>query len=103
MEKRFDVFGMCNALIDVQAETPDSVLEALGLAKGSMRLVSDAEQRGLYDRVEAHIVNVEAGGSGANTMIGVAQLGGSACFTSRVGQDLHGERYRQSLEALGVP
>lgn len=102
MEKRFDVFGMCNALFDVQAEVDDEILAELGLHKGIMQLVSADEQRALYARVANRIVNTEAGGSGANTMIGIAQLGGTACFTSRVGPDRHGSDYALSLSALGV-
>lgn len=102
MEKRFDVFGMCNALFDIQAEVADTFLREIGLAPGTMRLVSEEEQRHLYGKVREQIVNTEAGGSGANTMIGIAQLGGTACFTSRVGRDRHGDLYAKSLRDLGV-
>ena len=102
MSKRFDVFGMCNALYDLQAETPDSVLSELSLTKGSMMLISEDEQRDIVPRVYNALVNTAAGGSGANTMIGLAQLGGTACFTSRVGRDNHGQLYRESLTNQGV-
>jgi sugar/nucleoside kinase (ribokinase family) len=102
MQKRYDVFGMCNALFDLQAEVTDSLLETLGVAKGSMTLLSEEEQRGIVPSVYTHIVNTAPGGSGANTMIGIAQLGGTAVFTSRVGPDEHGALYRESLETLGV-
>lgn len=93
---------MCNALYDLQAETPDSVLSELSLAKGSMTLISEEEQREIVPLVYQAIVNTAAGGSGANTMIGVAQLGGTACFTSRVGTDQHGNMYREGLQKQGV-
>lgn len=102
MQKRFDVFGMCNALFDLQAEVSDTLLETLGVEKGTMRLVSAEEQKGLVPAVYTHIVNTQAGGSGANTMIGIAQMGGTTTFTSRVGRDEHGPMYRQSLEQFGV-
>ena len=41
----FDVFGMCNAIYDIQAELDDVLLEELGVAKGSMQLVDDAQQK----------------------------------------------------------
>src|SRR5437667_3957733 len=78
----FDVFGMCNALYDIQAEVPDEILDDLGIEKGSMTLVDEERQRAIVARVYTHIVNTESGGSGANTMLGVALLGGRACFTS---------------------
>jgi sugar/nucleoside kinase (ribokinase family) len=98
----FDVFGMCNAIYDLQAEVEDAVLEELDLQKGSMRLLEAAQQRRIVPRVYTHIVHSEAGGSGANTMFGVALLGGTACFTSRVGSDEHARLYREGLAARGV-
>ena len=98
----FDVFGMCNALFDIQAEVDDSLLIQLGLDKGAMLLVDDRQQRAIVPSVYKHIVNTESGGSGANTMFGVALLGGTACFTSRVGRDEHAELYREGLSNKGV-
>ena len=98
----FDVFGMCNALFDIQAEVGDKTLADLNLVKGSMLLLSHEEQQQIVPRVYTDIVNTEAGGSGANTMIGVALLGGTACYTSRVGNDEHGAMYKDGLAAQGV-
>ncbi|WP_395093677.1 adenosine kinase [Armatimonas sp.] len=102
MQKIFDVFGMCNALFDLQAEVSETILSELGVEKGTMRLVSADEQRALVPAVYTHIVNTQAGGSGANTMIGIAQMGGTTSFTSRVGRDEHGPMYKASLEEFGV-
>jgi sugar/nucleoside kinase (ribokinase family) len=102
MEKRFDVFAMCNALYDLQAEVAEPVLTELSLTKGGMFLLSHAEQRAIVPRVYTDVVNTQAGGSGANTAIGVALLGGTAAFTSRVGADEHGRLYREGLAAAGV-
>ncbi|GAB4452819.1 MAG: adenosine kinase [Armatimonadaceae bacterium] len=102
MEKRFDVFGMCNALFDIQAEVEDATLDELSLDKGGMMLLSHEEQRAIVPRIYDQIVNSEPGGSGANTMIGVALLGGKTCYTSRVGRDEHGREYRGGLETKGV-
>jgi sugar/nucleoside kinase (ribokinase family) len=102
MGKKFNVFGMCNALFDIQAEVNDEQLTALGVSKGAMMLLSDEEQRKIIGNIYTSIVNTESGGSGANTMIGVAQLGGTACLTSRVGRDEHGRLYAEGLSAQGV-
>lgn len=98
----FDVFGMCNALYDIQAEVDDRLLAELGVEKGSMTLVEEDRQRGMVAAVYEHLVNAEPGGSGCNTMIGLAQLGGTASFTSRVGRDEHGELYHLKLSERGV-
>ena len=98
----FDVFTMCNPLFDIQAETPDSLLLSLGFPKGSMSLIELDKQRELVGSITEYIVNTEPGGSGANTAIGIAQLGGTASFTGRVGRDDHGRLYGEGLEQKGV-
>ncbi len=102
MARPYDVFGMCNALFDLQAEVPDEQLLHLGLSKGAMMLISEEQQREIVPKIYSGIVNTEPGGSGANSMIGLAQLGSKAIFTSRVGKDEHGRLYRTGLEKLGV-
>lgn len=102
MDKKYDIFGMCNALYDLQAEVEEPMLRELSLEKGGMFLLSREEQRAIVPRVYTGVVNTEAGGSGANTAIGVALLGGTACFTSRVGRDDHGRLYRDGLTRAGV-
>jgi sugar/nucleoside kinase (ribokinase family) len=99
---RFDVFGMCNALYDIQAEISEEELSELGYAKGGMFLIEQDAQRKIVQRISEKIVHSEPGGSGANTMLGVGLLGGKACYTSRVGNDPHGDLYRNQLAEKGV-
>jgi sugar/nucleoside kinase (ribokinase family) len=94
---KYDVFGMCNALFDIQAEVTDEVLAELGVEKGTMTLIDEEQQRKMVAAVYTSLVNTEPGGSGCNTMIGLAQLGGTACYTSRIGNDEHGALYRDKL------
>lgn len=99
---KFDVYAMCNALMDIQAQVPEALLIELGYAKGAMSLVDAEEQLTLVATIADHVVSRSAGGSGANTAIGVAQLGGTAAYTSHVGDDGIAADYRAGLEALGV-
>ncbi|HLK59382.1 MAG TPA: adenosine kinase [Chthonomonadaceae bacterium] len=98
----YDVFGMCNPLYDIQAEIPESLLQTLGLQKGGMFLIDEEQQQALVAQVYSHIVNAESGGSGANTMIGIALLGGKACYTGKVGRDEHGTLYANKLREKAV-
>ncbi len=98
----FDVFGMCNPLYDIQAEVSDALLVELGVAKGGMFLIEEAQQKEMVARIYEHIVNAESGGSGANTMIGLAMLGGKACYTGKIGDDEHGDLYAGKLTERGV-
>ncbi len=100
--KRFDVFGMCNALFDIQAEISDEQLTELSLPKGAMLLLDLPQQQAIVPRVYTEIVNTAAGGSGANTMATLALLGGTACYTSRIAPDEHGRMYREGLAQNGV-
>lgn len=98
----FDVYGMCNPLFDLQSEVTDQTLAKLGYAKGSTSLVSSEEQRNIVAGVYDTLINAESGGSGANSMIMVALLGGSACYTGCVGTDDHANMYRENLTNKGV-
>jgi sugar/nucleoside kinase (ribokinase family) len=99
---RYDVFGMCNALFDLQAQVEAGILQDLRLRPGGMYLLDADQHAALVSRIRHSIVNEAAGGSGANTMIGIAALGGKACFTSRVGRDDFGPAYIRSLADAGV-
>ena len=103
MEK-FDVYGVCNPLIDLLSHIPDSFLKKRGIEKNIMHLISLEEQQELLLALTAEKLPVEfaAGGSGANSMIGIAQLGGRTAFSGKIGRDEHGKIYREKLEDLGV-
>lgn len=98
----YDVFGMCNALYDIQAEIPDTLLDELGFHKGGMFLIEEEQQRAVVTKIYEHIVNAAPGGSGANTMIGLSLLGSKACYTGKVGDDEHGTLYVDGLKAQQV-
>lgn len=98
----FDVFGMCNPLYDLQAKVSDELVSSLGLEKGGMFLVDEHRQKEIVPAIYEEIVVSAPGGSGANTMTGIAQLGGKACYAGRVGSDPHAELYENGLIAAGV-
>lgn len=99
-----DVYGICNPLIDLLSQVPDDFLQERKLEKNRMYLVPLEQQQTLLMALaaEKHPVEFAAGGSGANTMIGIAQLGGRAAFTGKIGRDEHGRIYREKLEGQGV-
>lgn len=99
---RFDVFTMCNAIFDLQAEISDSLLDELRFVKGSMTLVDHDLQAKIVPRIYDHIVNAEPGGSGANTAQGLGLLGHRSLFMSCIGDDEHGHLYKSGLEKRGI-
>ena len=102
--KKFDVYGVCNPLVDLLSHVPDSFLKKLGIQKNIMHLVTlEQQQELLFALAEEQIAGeIAVGGAGANSMIGISQLGGSSAFSGKIGRDEHGGLYREKLEDLGV-
>ena len=102
MADSYDVFGVGNALVDILALVDDSFVSQQELVKGSMTLVEPARQGALLNDLEGSSLKLRSGGSAANTMIAIAQSGGSGFYTGKVASDSHGEFYRQDLMEAGV-
>jgi sugar/nucleoside kinase (ribokinase family) len=100
MEIRYDVTGIGNAIVDVLAHADDSLLAAHGLAKGHMTLVDAGQAERLYQAMGESAER--SGGSAANTVAGVAGLGGRACFIGKVCDDELGRIFRSDMNAIGV-
>ncbi|TWU07375.1 5-dehydro-2-deoxygluconokinase [Symmachiella macrocystis] len=98
----YDVYGVGNALLDIQARVSDETLLKLDYAKGIMTLVDDATQADVLGELDGHPVNRCAGGSAANTIIGVADLGGTAAYAGKVGADALGEYCLADMRKMGV-
>ena len=97
-----DVYGVGNALVDVQVRVDDDFLARHGLKKGHMELVDAQRQAQVLAALAGHPVNRCSGGSAANTVVGVAELGGRAGYCGKVGDDDLGRFYREDLDSVGV-
>jgi sugar/nucleoside kinase (ribokinase family) len=95
-----DVAAVGNAIVDVLSQATDRLLDELGVVKGAMTLIGAAEAEALYTRVGA--ATECSGGSAANTMVGVALLGGRAGFIGKVRDDQLGGIFRHDIHAVGV-
>ena len=100
--KTNDVIGLGNALMDFLVEVDEEKLAEFGLQKGEMHLVEEAKAREVLAKVESFHFETTPGGSSANTLKGVAVLGGKAILCGKVGMDKHGESYVRDLNELGV-
>lgn len=98
----YDVYGVGNALVDVQAQVPDDFVQRLKLDKGIMTLVDDSAQAEVLALLNGSPLNHCAGGSAANTIVGLAELGGSAAFAGKVAGDEIGDFFLNDLRALGI-
>ncbi len=95
-----DVLAIGDAIVDVIATADDSFLDSEGLPKGSMRLIDAAEATRLYSLMGQ--ARETSGGSAANTMAGLAAMGGRAGFIGQVAKDQLGEIFAHDIRALGV-
>jgi sugar/nucleoside kinase (ribokinase family) len=95
-----DVLAIGDAVVDVIATADDSFLEQEKLVKGSMQVLDAEGARRLYTHM-GH-ARETSGGSAANTMAGVAALGGRAGFVGQVAADQLGEIFAHDIRALGV-
>jgi sugar/nucleoside kinase (ribokinase family) len=100
--KSLDVVGVCNAIVDIFADVSQEDFVPLGFEKGTMRLVDTDEQRRLLSHVQAKAPTMRSGGSVANSLIAVAQLGGKSAICCRLGDDYYGRFYRDECVALGM-
>tara|TARA_R110000787_G_scaffold39882_16_gene99551 strand:- start:880 stop:1875 length:996 start_codon:yes stop_codon:yes gene_type:complete len=99
-DMRYDVIGVGNAIVDVLSPAEESFLSDHGLDKGVMTLIDGARGTELYDAM-GPAVEV-SGGSAANTLAGIASLGGRGAYIGKVRADVLGEVFRHDIRAIGV-
>jgi sugar/nucleoside kinase (ribokinase family) len=95
-----DVVGIGNAIVDVLSQADEGFLKAQDLAKGSMTLIDGARAEALYAAMGPGIE--VSGGSAANTMAGLASLGGRGAFVGKVRNDQLGGIFQHDIRAAGV-
>ena len=94
------ILGIGNAIVDVFVKVDDDFLLKNNLIKGSMKLIERQEFDNLKNTIK--IEKIEAGGSVANTMAGIAYLGGNPSFIGKINSDEFGKIYKKSLEKINV-
>ncbi len=94
------ILGIGNAIVDVFVKVDDDFLLKNNLTKGSMKLIEKQEFDNLRNTIK--IEKIEAGGSVANTMVGIAYLGGRPSFIGKVNSDEFGNIYKKSLQKINV-
>jgi sugar/nucleoside kinase (ribokinase family) len=100
MPTKYDVLGIGNAIVDVIARTEDDFLVKHGMNKGAMALIDETRAEAIYASMGPAIET--SGGSGANTIAGVASFGGKAAFIGKVKDDTLGKAFSHDIRAIGV-
>ena len=94
------ILGIGNAIVDVFVKVDDNFLLKNNLTKGSMKLLEKEEFENLKSAIK--IEKIEAGGSVANTMAGIAYLKGEVSFIGKINSDEFGKIYKESLQKIKV-
>ena len=87
--------GIGNAIVDVICKVEESFLTKNNLTKSTMKLVDEAEFKKLLSNLK--IEQTIAGGSVANSIVGLSQLGNQVSFIGKVNNDDLGDKYEKSL------
>ncbi len=99
---KYDVYGLGNALLDIEFEVSPEVLQDLGIDKGVMTLLDEESQNKILSHLKEHSQKRSCGGSAANTLIAVSQFGGKAFYSCKVANDEPGQFYTKDLLDCGV-
>jgi sugar/nucleoside kinase (ribokinase family) len=97
----YDVVAIGNAIVDILSQCDDAFIAQEGMAKGSMQLMfSPADADALYAKMGPGIE--ASGGSAANTVAGIAAMGGRCGFIGQVADDQLGEVFAHDIRSGGI-
>ena len=90
------ITGIGNAIVDVICKIDDNFLTKNNLTKSNMKLIDETEFQKLLSSLK--IEETVSGGSVANSVVGLAQLGNKVSFIGKVSDDDLGQKYEQGLK-----
>ena len=97
---KYDVLGIGNAIFDVLVQTDEGFLASHGMTKGGMALIDEARAASIYRDMGP--ATEMSGGSAANTIVGLANLGARTAYVGKVRDDQIGRLYTHDIRAAGV-
>ena len=100
--RRYDVYGIGNALVDLELKVNNQFLSDYDVKKGLMTLVDEDTQYRLIGAIQGQTFERKSGGSAANTVIAVSQFGGSSFYSCKVANDEYGDFYLKDMNDAGV-
>jgi len=95
-----NILGIGNAIVDVICKVDDEFLTKNNLAKSNMKLIDETEFKKLLTNLK--IEETVSGGSVANSIVGLSQLGNNVGFIGKVNDDELGQKYEQGLKKENV-
>lgn len=102
MSKKYHVYGIGNALVDIEFRVDEQFLEKHQVSKGVMTLVDEDTQSRLMNAIDHQQAEFKPGGSAANTVFAVSQFGGKAFYSCKVANDRLGNAYLEDMKEAGI-
>lgn len=102
MKKKYHVYGIGNALVDLEFKVDDHFLEKHEVEKGLMTLVDEDTQFRLIKDINHAETAQKPGGSAANTIFAVSQFGGKGFYSCKVADDAFGDAYLDDMNEAGI-
>lgn len=104
MSTKYNVLGIGNAIMDIIAPVDEAALKQEDITKGGMTLIDEDRALALHKAFDAgsSLISEVVGGSGANTIAGIAGLGVFSAYVGKVADDGVGKRFTESLRSEGV-
>lgn len=96
IKKDIDLIGLGNAIVDIVVNVEDKFLEINNLKKGSMNLINSKESETLLKNCT--VIKKISGGSSANTVVCLAELGNNVQFIGRVRNDIYGNFFSNDIK-----
>ncbi len=100
--KKYDIYGIGNALVDLVFEVDEQFLSDNKVEKGLMTLVEEDRQQELISAIDVHESMMKGGGSAANSMVAASQFGSKCYYSCKVADDRFGKFYLNDLTDNGV-
>src|SRR5690606_2501689 len=102
MNRKYDVVGIGNALVDIEFKVKEDFFTANQIEKGLMTLVDEDRQNHLMEVINTEEAKKQCGGSAANTVIAVSQFGGKSYYSCKVADDELGHFFLNDMKEAGV-
>lgn len=99
---KYDVYGIGNALVDIEYEVDNDFLKEHRIEKGLMTLVDEERQMELIKALDKHMIKKQSGGSAANTIIAASHFGADCFYSCKVADDHWGDFYVEDLINAGL-
>ncbi len=102
MSKKYHVYGLGNALVDIVTEVDDNFFAKHNIEKGLMTLVDEERQKQIFEAIHLPDSERQCGGSAANTIISASQFGSNCYYSCKIANDEMGHFYLNDLQANSI-